>query len=66
MLPDITMPRSKAEIEEQNASKHQMIFHLDFPRWEQLVEAFGIEESLVKHRNEAVQIPTVGSGGWYG
>ena len=66
VLPDITTPRSKAEIEEQNVSKHQMIFHLDFPRWEQLVGVFDIKESLIKPRNEAVQIPAVGSGGWYG
>ena len=66
VLLDITTPRSKTETEEQNASKHQMIFHLDFPRWEQLVGVFGIEESLIKHRNEAVQVPAVGSSGWYG
>ena len=43
-----------------------MIFHLDFPRWEALVEEFGIKESLIKHRKETVRTPIVGAGGWYG
>ncbi|KAK0513080.1 hypothetical protein JMJ35_004066 [Cladonia borealis] len=66
MLPTLhaTEPRSKEEIQEQNISKQQAVFQIDFEWWENIIDAFEIEESIIPHRvfdEEANVAPS----GWY-
>lgn len=66
MLTNIepTTPRTKAEIEEQGAHKHQSVIALDMAQWGELIELFDITEPMIKHREEE-EHTSVGAKGWY-
>ncbi|KAH8816798.1 Nse4 C-terminal-domain-containing protein [Xylogone sp. PMI_703] len=61
---DATEPRDRSEMAEQGARKHQAVIELDMDEWEQIIENWGIEESMIPHREEddnaAVRVK-----GWY-
>ncbi|KAL8706171.1 MAG: hypothetical protein Q9201_000749 [Fulgogasparrea decipioides] len=56
--------RSGHEQQATGAQKHQAVFHLDFETWEDLIDAFEIEQSIIPHREEEDQ-PLVDASGWY-
>lgn len=62
---DATTARSAKEVQEQNISKHQAIFHLDFETWEDIIETFDIKKSVIPDRRTEEEAP-VGASGWYG
>lgn len=53
--------------EEESGPKerHQAVLHLDFDTWEDLIDAFDINDSLIPHRQEG-QEAQIGATGWYG
>ncbi|MCJ1416442.1 nuclear protein [Xylographa parallela] len=59
-----TSARSKQQIQDENISKHQAVFHLDYETWEDIIELFDIQSSIIPHRSsdEGTQ---VGPNGWY-
>ncbi|KAL8738708.1 MAG: hypothetical protein Q9181_000530 [Wetmoreana brouardii] len=59
-----TERRSGNEHQAIGAQKHQAVFHLDFETWEDLIDAFEIEQSIIPHREEEDQ-PQVNASGWY-
>lgn len=65
MFEDATKPRSPKEIQHDNISKHQAVFHLDYETWEDIVEAFDIKESIIPHR-QSDEVAQVSASGWYG
>ncbi|MCJ1257831.1 nuclear protein [Lignoscripta atroalba] len=67
MLPTlhVSQPRSSKEIKDQAIQKHQAIFHLDFPTWEDLIEVFEIKECMIPNRR-SVDGTQVSATGWYG
>lgn len=56
--------RTRTEIREQGISKHQAVFHLDFPTWEDIVQAYEIEDCVIPHR-QSDQGVQVSATGWY-
>lgn len=60
----ITKPRTIEEQRENNTSKHQAIFSLDYETWQNLVEAYGDRSPMIEHR-ETGQQTQVGARGWY-
>ncbi|EON64421.1 hypothetical protein W97_03652 [Coniosporium apollinis CBS 100218] len=58
-------PRKIADQREQNISRNQAIFSLDWPTWQSLIEAFDIEEPLIPHRQDD-EGQQVTARGWYG
>ena len=59
-----TVPRTKAQIEEEGAHKHQSVIALDMEQWEELIELFDIKQPMIKHRQEEKHT-SVGAKGWY-
>ncbi|MCJ1286145.1 nuclear protein [Xylographa opegraphella] len=59
-----TKARSKQQIHDENISKHQAVFHLDYETWEDIIESFDIQRSIIPNRSsdEGTQ---VGPNGWY-
>ena len=62
---DASTARTAKEIQEQNVSKHQAVFHLDFETWEDIIETFDIKKSIIPHR-QSEQEAQIGASGWYG
>ncbi len=62
---DASSARSADEIKEQNVSKHQAVFHLDFETWEDIIETFEIKKSIIPHR-QTEEEAEIGASGWYG
>ena len=65
MCEDATIARSAKEIQEENISKHQAVFHLDYETWEDIIETFDIKESIIPHR-QSDEVAEVSASGWYG
>lgn len=67
MLPTLhaTVARSPQQIQDENISKHQAVFHLDYETWEDIIEAFDIKESIIPHR-QSDEVAQVSASGWYG
>lgn len=67
MLPTLhaTVAASPQQIREDNISKHQAVFHLDYETWEDIIEAFDIKESIIPHR-QSDEVAQVSASGWYG
>ncbi|RFU30361.1 hypothetical protein B7463_g5976, partial [Scytalidium lignicola] len=61
---DATEPRDRSEMAEQGARKHQAVIELDMDEWEQIIENWGIEESMIPHREEDDHA-SVRVKGWY-
>ncbi|KAL8666046.1 MAG: hypothetical protein Q9202_001783 [Teloschistes flavicans] len=65
----IPSERRQAGNEQQQATsgaqKHQAVFHLDFETWEDLIDAFELENSIIPHREDEDQQPGVNASGWY-
>ena len=57
-------PRSMNEQRAQNITRHQAVFSIDYPMWQQMVELFEIDEAIIPHRND--EQPTQTVRGWYG
>ena len=60
---DATNASSKEELNEQNKQKHQAVFHLDHPTWEDLISAFEIKRSIIPHREPDEEVRD-GHAGW--
>ncbi|KAL9119216.1 MAG: hypothetical protein Q9187_004232 [Circinaria calcarea] len=60
----IRQPRDNNEIREKGVSKHQAVFHLDFPTWEDIVQAYEIDNCIIPHR-QSDQGAQVSATGWY-
>lgn len=65
MSEDATVARSAQQIQDDNISKHQAVFHLDYETWEDIIEAFEIKESIIPHR-QSDEVAQVSASGWYG
>ncbi|EEH42513.2 Smc5-Smc6 complex subunit NSE4 [Paracoccidioides brasiliensis Pb18] len=50
LLP--SQPAAPSEAQAKKLQKHQTVFSLDYETWEDLIEIFNIEESLIPHREE--------------
>ena len=49
-----------------HSTRHQAVLSLDFETWQELVEVFRIEESLIPDRSGDRQAATqIGARGWY-
>lgn len=46
------------------SNKHQAVLALDYATWQQLIEAFEIQEPMIPHRHEEAATQ-LGSRGWY-
>ncbi|KAE8307390.1 Nse4 C-terminal-domain-containing protein [Aspergillus transmontanensis] len=56
-------PYAPSEAQRKGVQKHQAIFSLDFETWRDLIEVYGIEESIIPHREEEQHENT--GHGWY-
>ncbi|KAF7592644.1 nuclear protein [Aspergillus hancockii] len=56
-------PYAPSEAQKKGVQKHQAVFSLDFETWRDLIEVYGIKESIIPHRAEE-QHETAGQG-WY-
>ena len=65
MSQDATVARTAQQIQDENISKHQAVFHLDYETWADIVEAFDIKESIIPHR-QSDEIAQLSASGWYG
>ena len=65
MFEDATVARTPRQIQEENISKHQAVFHLDYETWEDIIEAYDIKESIIPHR-QSDEVAQVSASGWYG
>ena len=65
VLEDATVARTPQQIQDENISKHQAVFHLDYETWESIIEAFDIKESIIPHR-QSDEVAQVSASGWYG
>ncbi|OXV08254.1 hypothetical protein Egran_03983 [Elaphomyces granulatus] len=59
-------PYAPNEAQKKGIQKHQAVFSLDFKTWRELVDTFGITESVIPHRQEEEQIRNERRRGWYG
>ncbi|KAH0544630.1 hypothetical protein FGG08_001280 [Glutinoglossum americanum] len=60
-----TQPRKISEMKEQGVQKHQAVFNISWPMWQDLVNAFQITEPMIPSRKSEEGI-TMGRRGWYG
>ncbi|KIY01888.1 uncharacterized protein Z520_02026 [Fonsecaea multimorphosa CBS 102226] len=51
-LPTLGLERPKSMEERQETQRNQAIFTLDFDIWEDIVQTFGIQKSIIPHRRE--------------
>lgn len=56
-------PYAPSEARRKGIQKHQAVFSLDFDTWRDLIEIYGIKESIIPHREEQPQINR--AQGWY-
>lgn len=63
--PDGSSASTRDQIKNNGMEKHQAIFHLDFPIWEDLIDAFNITVPMIPSRksDEGAQVSATG---WYG
>ncbi|MCJ1268726.1 nuclear protein [Lobaria immixta] len=59
-----TKARPPAQIKAQSIQKHQAVFHLDYETWEDLIDAYNIEESIIPNR-QSDQVTQISATGWY-
>ena len=64
MFEDATIARTPEEIQRDNPSKHQAVFHLDYETWEDIIETFEIKESIIPHR-QSDEVAQISASGWY-
>ncbi|KAG2417339.1 hypothetical protein HFD88_008558 [Aspergillus terreus] len=57
-------PYAPSEAQKKGIQKHQSVFSLDFETWRDLIEVYGIKESIIEHRNEQEEQETTARG-WY-
>ena len=62
---EIQVDEEQEEEEQGPNERHQAVLHLDFDTWEDLIEAFDIQDSLIPHRQEGQEVQ-IGATGWYG
>jgi non-structural maintenance of chromosomes element 4 len=53
-LPTLLPAQRRTVAERQEARRNQAVFTLSFDIWEQLIETFGIEKSIIPHRKDEV------------
>ncbi|KAL4895452.1 Nse4 C-terminal-domain-containing protein [Aspergillus ambiguus] len=56
-------PYAPSEAQKKGIQKHQAVFSLDFETWRDLIEVYGIKESIIPHREE--EEPQIAAQGWY-
>ena len=59
---DHSEPYGVRDAREKGIQKHQTVFSLDFETWHDLIDAYGIEDSVIAHREEPAQSS---GGGWH-
>jgi len=62
-----TVPANATTLEDKRdkqISKHQAVLALDYSTWQQLIQAFDIQEPMIPHRDDE-PAAQVGSKGWY-
>ncbi|KAM0795361.1 Nse4 C-terminal-domain-containing protein [Usnea florida] len=66
MLPTLhaTIARTTKEIQKDNPSRHQAVFHLDYETWEDIIETFEIKQSIIPHR-QSDEVAQISASGWY-
>lgn len=63
-MTDASKPYAPSEAQKKGIQKHQSVFSLDFETWRDLIEVYGIKESIIEHRNEQEEQETTARG-WY-
>ncbi|KAL9098230.1 MAG: hypothetical protein Q9163_006074 [Psora crenata] len=65
MIPTLhpNEPSTPEQVKRDNIQKHQAVFHLDFETWEDIIDTFGIKESVVPHRQPDPEAQ-VGASDW--
>lgn len=63
-MVDYSQPNGPIESRRKGIQKRQAVFSLDFDTWRDLIDVFGIKESMIPHREEPGK--TNRKGGWYG
>jgi len=51
-LPTLGIAEEKTVAERQETPRNQAVFTLDFDIWQQIVESYGIEKSIIPHRKD--------------
>ena len=46
------IPHAPSEAQKKGIQKHQAVFSLDFETFDELVEVFGLKNSVIPHRDE--------------
>ena len=66
-LPTLGVAGVRTVAQRQEAPKNQAVFTLDFDLWETIVESYGIQSSLIPHREEVEYDDGTNSdmNGWY-
>lgn len=64
VLLDAAKPYAPSEARQKGIEKHQAVFSLDFDTWRDLIEVYGIKESIIPHREEE-ELQSSRPRGWY-
>lgn len=51
-LPTLGLAEQRSMAERQEAQRNQAVFTLDYDIWKELIDAYGIERSVIPHRDE--------------
>lgn len=60
--PDPSIPFAPSEAQRRGVQKRQSVFSLDFDTWKAVIEAYGIDQCIVPHREEEENNTATG---WY-
>jgi hypothetical protein len=61
---EIKEPGDRREKAGSGPAKHQAVIALDMASWEELIDLYDIQESMIKHR-QGEEHSSVGAKGWY-
>jgi hypothetical protein len=64
----VAVATQEGEEEEENTrrgtSKHQAILSMDMKTWQDIIDTYGLNESMIRHRKETTHSGP-GANGWY-
>ena len=63
---DSAEPLAPGEAKGRGIQKRQAVFSLDFDDWRDLIEGYGIGESIIPHRDEGEPQNNIHRQGWHG